>query len=210
MPFSERVLKTSEVLRVEPIPITVGVPAVPKETGVVFAISATITDASAGKPNDRSNGATRATGTPNPAAPSIKPPNNHAIMIVCTLLSDEIVENPWLMIPKAPLSLRVKSKVKAPNTISIIFNIITRPLRPDATTQFNGVFHTKSTKTRVTAKATGIAFVAGQRKLTINIKIVASGITASSARIPSVMRFYSKEVNNYLKYLSKEDICDKS
>src|SRR5512133_3615812 len=169
------------------MPITVGVPTVPNDTGVVFAMSATITAARAGNPSDNNKGATSAAGTPNPAAPSTNPPNNQAIIIVCTLLSGEIVEKPWLITSNAPLSFKVKSSVNAPNTISMIFNITTTPLSPDASTHVGGVFHINSANITVIANATGIAFTAGQRKPTISTKIATRGRAASSARIPSVM-----------------------
>ena len=47
-------------------------PTAPKETEVLLAISATITAAIAGKPRERSKGATNAAGVPKPAYASNK------------------------------------------------------------------------------------------------------------------------------------------
>jgi len=44
-------------------------------------MSATITAARAGNPSESNNGAVRAAGVPNPAAPSIKLPKNHVMIM---------------------------------------------------------------------------------------------------------------------------------
>jgi hypothetical protein len=179
----------SGVSREVPIPIMVGVPTAPNDTGVLFAIRATITAAKAGKPKDSNNGATSAAGVPKPADPSINAPNSHATIIVWILRSCDIEAKPRLIVPSAPLSLSVNNKVSAPKTINIIFIAITTPLRLDARIQFRGVLQIKSTKINVTTKAKGIAFVADHLSPTIRIKIVAMGITASRARRPSVIKW---------------------
>ena len=170
-----------------PTPIRVGVPTAPKDTHVELAINATITAARAGKPNERSRGAARAAGVPKPADPSIKLPKNHAMMIACILRSAEMAVNPTLMAARAPLSLRVNSKARAPNTISRICMAIPTPFTLAARIQFMGVFQTKTASKDAAIKATGMALVAPQRKPTMRIKITAIGTKASRARTPMDM-----------------------
>jgi hypothetical protein len=166
------------------IPISVGVPTAPKETGVTLAISATITAARAGNPRDSSRGAARAAGVPNPAAPSMNPPNNQAMMMACTRRSAEMFIKPLLMASMAPLSRKVKSTRRAPNTMLRILKAITRPFTVAAATQFRGVFQTHRARASAIRKATGMARVAGHRNPTISTKMAAMGRNARRARNP--------------------------
>lgn len=75
-----------------PKPNKIGVPAAPKLTAVEFDINARTTDNKGVNPKLTKSGATIAAGVPKPATPSIKLPNNHAIMIACILASGEIEE----------------------------------------------------------------------------------------------------------------------
>jgi hypothetical protein len=174
----------SGVLREEPIPIIVGVPTAPNDTGVQLAISATITAARAGKPSDKSNGAARAAGVPNPAAPSINPPNSHAIMIACILLSGEIFTKPLFIALRTPASLRVKRTVRAPKTIRRIFKAMIIPSIQEAKIQLTGVCQISRIRIIVMSNARGIALVAGQRKPTMKTNMAAIGITANKASRP--------------------------
>ena len=63
------------------IPIRIGVPTAPNETGVLCITRAHMTAASGGKPSTTSNGPATAAGVPNPDAPSIKAPNVQAIIM---------------------------------------------------------------------------------------------------------------------------------
>ena len=60
-----------------------------------------------------------AAGVPKPAAPSIKAPNNQAIMTTCTLRSELILVNPLRMTSTAPECLRVFNNKIAPYDIKL-------------------------------------------------------------------------------------------
>ena len=62
-------------------PTRIGVPHAPNETGVLWMIIPAITAASAGNLSPTSSGTATAAGVPKPAEPSIKEPNNQAMMI---------------------------------------------------------------------------------------------------------------------------------
>jgi hypothetical protein len=148
-------------------------------------MSESMTAASAGKPSDKRSGAAKAAGVPKPAAPSIKPPKNQAIIITCILRSGLIFVNPSLITASAPLSRSVKRSARAPNTISNISNVMTRPFSEEAKIKLQGVCQINIAKMRVIRKAIGIALVAGHFKATINIKIEIMGSAAINANSPS-------------------------
>jgi hypothetical protein len=59
--------------------VSVGVPTAPNDTPAAWPTSASATARTGGKPSPTSNGAASATGVPNPAAPSMNSPKNHAM-----------------------------------------------------------------------------------------------------------------------------------
>jgi len=75
-----------------PRPRIIGVPAAPKLTAVVFAITERTTARNGANPIDTRRGAAKAAGVPNPARPSIRDPKSQAINIACILASGEIEE----------------------------------------------------------------------------------------------------------------------
>ena len=75
-------------------PTSIGVPAAPKDTGVLWISMPEMTAAIAGKPRPTRSGTATAAGVPNPAEPSMNAPNNHAMMMTCTRRSPEMFVNP--------------------------------------------------------------------------------------------------------------------
>jgi hypothetical protein len=88
----------------------------------------------------------------------------------------------------APLSLSVNSNRRAPNTIKSILNAITSPFTDEAKIQFSGISQTTKARISVVRNAIGMAFDAGQRKLTIKTKITTMGREAITASNPVDMK----------------------
>ena len=108
-------------------PTSIGVPTAPKETGVDCIIKPNTTAASGGNPIATINGAAIAAGVPKPDAPSIKLPNNHAIKITCTLLSELKDEKPFRIVFIAPEYFNVFKSIIAPKIIHKILTVMMRP-----------------------------------------------------------------------------------
>ena len=58
----------------------------------VVGVDVAITAAIAGKPNPTNRGTATAAGVPNPAEPSMKDPNNQAIMMMLSMMMMKTVE----------------------------------------------------------------------------------------------------------------------
>lgn len=81
VPAAAKCVVRSVVFNPVVTPIIIGVPTAPNETGVDWIIIPIITAPRAGKPKPTNNGAAIAAGVPKPEAPSIKLPNNQAMII---------------------------------------------------------------------------------------------------------------------------------
>ena len=115
-------------------PTKIGVPTAPKETGVLWMIIPDMTAAIAGKPRATSRGTATAAGVPNPAAPSMKEPNNQAMMITWILRSGVMSVKACRMVLIAELSSNVFSSRIAPKTMYRSDAATIRPLAEAAAT----------------------------------------------------------------------------
>ncbi|BDZ57456.1 hypothetical protein GCM10025872_11130 [Barrientosiimonas endolithica] len=70
--------------------VMIGVPTAPNATGAVLASSTTAAARSGANPSAISITPVMATGAPNPASASSRPPKQNAMMIACTRGSSEI------------------------------------------------------------------------------------------------------------------------
>lgn len=164
---------------IEFIPNNIGVPAAPNVTAVLFATSATIIAASAGNPSETSNGAASAAGVPNPAAPSMKLPNIHAIIIACILLSVDMFDNILFIVMIAPLFWIMLSKSNAPNIMNIMSSAITAPFIDDASIVVLLTCHAVIAIVVVIIQTAGIVLFAGKCNTAIKINIKRIGVNAS-------------------------------
>ena len=122
----------------------IGVPTAPKLTAVELAIKAIISAKKGLKPMKTKIGATIAAGVPNPAIPSNKLPNNHAMIMACILTSGEIPTKKDWIIFSFPLFLS-KAKIQiALKIIRIISKAINTPFKKDAPIQLRFNFQKKT------------------------------------------------------------------
>ena len=132
-------------------PTRIGVPAAPKDTGVLCMIIPAVTAAIAGNPRPTSSGTATAAGVPNPAAPSMNEPNNQAMMITCTRRSGEMLVKPARMVRSPPLSCNVFSSTIAPKIMNIRDAATTIPFSVAAATTRPGTCQTSSASAAQTA-----------------------------------------------------------
>ena len=84
--------------------MTIGVAIEPNATGAVLPISASAAALSGLKPSASSITEVIATGVPNPARPSIRAPNEKAMITAWIRLSSEIVANERRRTAKCPVN----------------------------------------------------------------------------------------------------------
>ena len=104
----------SEPSRPVETPTRIGVPAEPKETGVLWISIPATTAASGGKPRPTRSGTATAAGVPKPEEPSMNAPKSQAIRITWMRRSGVMPVKPRRITASAPLSCSVWSSSSAP------------------------------------------------------------------------------------------------
>ena len=145
------------------------------------------TAAMAGNPRPTSKGTATAAGVPNPADPSINEPNNHAIMIACILRSGEMEVKPSRIDRIAPLSCRVFKRRMAPKMMYSKVNATISPLTVAAATCRALIFQTAKASPAAVIYESGIARLAGHRRMTKNTITTKIGKNESKASRPVPM-----------------------
>ena len=128
-------------------PTSTGVPTAPKVTAVLWIIMPIMTAPAAGKPIATMSGAATAAGVPNPAAPSMKDPNSHAMMMIWTRRSSLMLRKLRRIAETPPDCSRVLSSRIAPKMMTSRSKVRNSPCTEDAATRTGATCHAVSATT---------------------------------------------------------------
>ncbi len=127
-----------------------------------------------------------ATGVPNPAAPSRKPPKANAIKSACKRGSEVNLPIEFLMISNCPVLTVTRKSAMAQNTIQEMGNRPNAaPLAAALNAVIAGIWYAQMATAKVTVKPERPAIHAGLRRTPSNNSMVKIGMAATSAERPS-------------------------
>ena len=149
------------------------------------------TAAIAGKPRANKSGATTAAGVPKPAAPSMKEPKSHAMMMTCTRRSGEMAMKPERIVSIAPDRVIVARSRSAPKTIHSRPIATRMPWTTEAPIVTHSICQAKFATSAAAISPIGMAYFAGQRKPMRRIPAKRMGERAKRAATARLSTFQS-------------------
>ncbi|CSB33130.1 Uncharacterised protein [Vibrio cholerae] len=112
------------------------------------------------------------------------------MMMACTRRSGEMLVKPLRIVVIAPVYLSVLSRKIAPNTIHNTETVMPKPCNTEAITRLADISQNIRAIATVRAKATGMAFLAGQLRPTSKIAATIMGEKATNASNVSFMEYF--------------------